>query len=72
VFHKVRLVQNNCDTATEINTHFMVNFLMMLHIFNSVVHFKLLHKFSSFGINGLLLKWIEAFLYCFHIVYYRL
>jgi len=32
--------------------------------FDSVVHSKLIHKLRCFGINGLLLKWIEAFLYC--------
>ena len=29
-----------------------------------MVHSKLIHKLRSFGINGLLLNWIEAFLYC--------
>jgi len=29
-----------------------------------VVHSKLIHKLRCFSINGLLLKWIEAFLYC--------
>jgi len=32
--------------------------------FDSVVHPKLIHKLRGFGINGLLLKWVEAFLYC--------
>ena len=32
--------------------------------FDSVVHSKLIHKLRCFGINGLLLNWIEAFLYC--------
>jgi len=32
--------------------------------FDSVVHSKLIHKLRCFGINGLILKWIEPFLYC--------
>jgi len=32
--------------------------------FDSVVNSTLIHKFHCFNINGLLLKWIEAFLYC--------
>ena len=31
--------------------------------FDSVVHSKLVYKLENLGINGLLLKWIEAFLY---------
>jgi len=31
--------------------------------FDSVVHSKLIHKLQTFGINGLLLKWITAFLH---------
>ena len=31
--------------------------------FDSLVHSKLIHKLQTFGINGLLLKWITAFLH---------
>ena len=31
--------------------------------FDSVVHSKLIHKLQTFGINGLFLKWIIAFLH---------
>ena len=31
--------------------------------FDSVVHSKLIYKLQAFGINGLLLQWITAFLY---------
>jgi len=32
--------------------------------FDSVVHSKLIHRLRCLGISCLLLKWIEAFLYC--------
>ena len=32
--------------------------------FDSVIHSKLVHKLRCFGINGFLLNWLEAFLYC--------
>ena len=32
-------------------------------VFDNVVHCKLIHKLQTFGINGLLLKWITAFLH---------
>jgi hypothetical protein len=32
------------------------------HAFDGVVHSKLIHKLTGFGISGLLLRWIESFL----------